>query len=233
MNTLSGHTLKNYDEQLGQLLALILEMGGSVRTLGALTVRALSERSEMLVQEGKAADKQINRLEGELEEAATVTLALQHPMAVDLRFVISALKISAMLERAGDLAKNIIKRCVPLAGYDNAETLEKLARMAEIFTSMLDDALRAVKERDAELAIAVWRRDAEVDALNRELFAAMQREMTERPERIPACTHLLFIAKNYERMADYVTSVAKTVHYIVTGQPAHKSLLTRPENEAP
>lgn len=225
MTNFSNHTLKHYDHRLDELLALITEMGTQVGKLAGLTQRALVERSDTLVLEGKAADKEINRLEGELERAATETLALQNPLAVDLRFVTSALKIASMLERAGDLAKNNIKRSPQLGVYQAPEIQAQLHRMAELFVSMMEDALVAVRERNAEKALDVWRRDDEVDALNRQVFAAAQAAMQANASAIPACTQLMFMAKNLERMADYVTNLAKTVHYVVTGTLAHKSLI--------
>lgn len=222
---LSQHTVKAYDQKLDELLELILQMGGRVRTLVQTVKRAMRERSQGLVDAAKLEDKEINRLELELEQAATVILALQNPLAVDLRFVTSSLKISGVMERAGDLAKNTIKRTAALGSYASPETLTKLDKMADIIVAMLDDALVAVKERDAGKAIAVWKRDDEVDDLYHEVFTVVQREMQASPGNIEAGTHLVFMAKNLERLADYVTNMAKTVYYIVTGVPADKSLI--------
>ncbi|MBV8939361.1 MAG: phosphate signaling complex protein PhoU [Alphaproteobacteria bacterium] len=225
MNALGTHTLKSYDQQLTHLMDLIFAMGAHVQVLAGIAKQALHMREEALVMQAKAEDKEINRLEGLLEMAATETLALQNPLAVDLRFVTSALKISAMLERAGDLAKNVVKRSAHLGGYSSTETLAALEHMADIVTDMLNDALDAVKRRDAQKALDVWKRDDEVDDLYHAVFSAVQREMLESAANIPSCTHVVFMAKNLERMADYVTNLAKTVHYIVTGHPADKSLL--------
>lgn len=222
---LAGHTVKAYDMRLEELMGLILQMGTRVRTL-VLTVKgAMRERSPEVVEAAKLEDKEINRLELELESAATTILALQNPLAVDLRFVTSALKISGVMERAGDLAKNTIKRTVELGSYGTPDTLARLDRMADCIVQMMDDALAAVKEHDANKAIAVWKRDDEVDALYHEIFTLMQQEMQEHPGNITAGTQVVFMAKNLERIADYVTNVAKTVYYIVTGTPADKSLI--------
>lgn len=222
---LSHHTVKAYDAKLNELLDLILQMGGRVRSLVLMVKRAMRERSAEVAAAAAAEDKEINRLEAALEQSATVILALQNPLAVDLRFVTSALKISGVLERAGDLAKNTIKRTVELGGSASEDVLKKMDRMSDIIIEMLDETLVAVKERDADLALAVWRRDDEVDALYREAFAVAQGEMQKNPGSIPVGTHLVFMAKNLERLADYVTNVAKTVYYIATGTPADKSLI--------
>ncbi len=222
---LAGHTVKAYDQQLNSLLELIQCMGLRVSEMLGASKRALKERSQELVDIAKHCDTEINRLEVALEEEATITLALQNPLAVDLRFVTSALKISGMLERAGDLAKNIIKRSTRLGEYHSPETNAKLGEMADIIISMLDEALSAVRERNADKAIAVWKRDDAVDKLYHAIFATMQQEMLTDKKNIEACTHIVFMAKNYERLADYVTNVAKTVHYIVTGDPATKAIL--------
>lgn len=222
---LQNHTLKAYDQQLSQLMQLILDMGAEVKGIILSTKRALKDRRPELVDEAAATDKRINALEGKLEEAATITLALQNPLAVDLRFVTSALKSSGVLERAGDLAKNIIKRSISLGDYQSPETFGKLEAMADTVVSMLDDALRAIEHRDAERALAVWKRDDEVDELYHTIFATMQREMLADANKVPACTHVVFIAKNFERLADYTTNLAKTVYYVATGKPAEKSLI--------
>jgi phosphate transport system protein len=222
---LAGHTLKAYDRKLDELMDLISQMGQRVRALVITVKRAIHERSDEVVAAAKLDDKEINNLERELEEAATAIIALQSPMAVDLRFITSALKISGVMERAGDLAKNTIKRTVDLADFSDRETLTRLERMADCIVSMLDDALAAVRERDEGKAIAVWKRDDEVDALYHEVFALVQKHMQANPANVTAGTHVVFMAKNLERLADYVTNIAKAVYYIVTGEPADKSLL--------
>lgn len=222
---LSRHTVKSYDQQLGHLMDLIFEMGSQVHGLVQLSRRSLTERAESLVAEAKAKDGELNRLEAELENAATSILALQSPVAIDLRFVTTALKISGLLERSGDLAKNNIKRSVPLGNFQNKEIFTKLEKMMDVILAMLGDALSAIKERNAQKALDVWKRDDEVDDLYHEIFTAIQKEMQSSKGNIEACTHLVFMAKNLERLADYVTNMAKTVHYIVTGDQATKALI--------
>jgi phosphate transport system protein len=222
---LSQHTLRSYDEQLGRLLQLILDMGGEVRKMTLAAKAAFRDRDESRVADAKAADKHINDLDQKIEEEATIVLALQNPLAIDLRFVISVLKITTMLERAGDLAKNTIKRSVKMGTYAPEPIIKKLERMADITVEMLDMALEAFEQKDNEKAAMVWRRDEEIDDLYKEIFALMQENMVKDPANASACTHVVFAAKNIERLADYTTNLAKTVYYVTSGKRADKALL--------
>ena len=152
-------------------------------------------------------------------------LALQNPLAIDLRFVTSILKITGMLERAGDLAKNTVKRSVKMGEFAPEPVIAKLERMADIIVEMLDAALSAFDSKNTEQAIAVWKRDEEIDDLYHEVLAVMQKEMAKSPDNVPACTHVVFAAKNLERLADYTTNIAKTVYYVTSGKRADKTLL--------
>lgn len=225
MTSLSQHTLRSYDEQLQHLMKLILDMGGEVKAQIMAARQSFRLRDEQRVLDAKAADKHINDLDSQIEEAATVVLALQNPMAIDLRFVISVLKITGMLERAGDLAKNTVKRSVKMGEFAPEPVIQKLELMADGVAAMLDDALAAFDRKDVSKAIAVWRRDEEIDALYREIFNLMQQDMEANPKNIAACTHVVFAAKNLERLADYTTNLAKTVYYVVSGKRADKSVL--------
>jgi phosphate transport system protein len=142
-----------------------------------------------------------------------------------LRFVISVLKITGMLERAGDLAKNTVKRSVKMGEFAPEPVIVKLERMADAVAEMLGSALSAFEQKDVNKAIDVWRRDEEVDDLYREIFALMQNDMEKNPANVPACTHVVFAAKNLERLADYTTNLAKLVYYVVSGKRADKSVL--------
>lgn len=225
MTTLGQHTLRSYDAQLQHLTQLILDMGGEVRAQILAAKESFRSRDEQRVADAKAADKHINDLDAQIEEAATVVLALQNPMAIDLRFVISVLKITSMLERAGDLAKNTVKRSVKMGEFAPEPVIQKLERMADAVAEMLDSALQAFEQKDVNQAIAVWRRDEEIDDLYREIFALMQQDMEKNPKNVPACTHVVFAAKNLERLADYTTNLAKSVYYVVSGKRADKSVL--------
>lgn len=222
---LGAHTLKSYDEQLGELSRLIASMVGELQHLVSASREAFRSRDEARIADAKAADKVINQLDVQIEEAAAAVLALQNPMAVDLRFVISVLKITGMLEQAGDMAKNTVKRSVRMGTYASEHAITRLEKMADIINELLSDALSAFQTRDADLATQVWKRDDEIDGIYKEIITLMQEEMAASKDRIAACTHVMFAAKNLERLADYATNLAKTVYYINSGKRADKAIL--------
>lgn len=223
--TMNEHTRRSYDEQLQHLTDLILQMGGHLRELVLDTKDALRERDKQNVKDAKATDKEINALDLKIEEEATVILALQNPMAIDLRFVTSVLKITGMLERAGDLAKNTVKRSVRMGDFVPEENIAKMERMMDVLVEMLDLALKAFEEKDANKAIEVWKRDEEIDVLYAEIFQAMQTQMEQDPKKVEVCTQVVFSAKNIERLADYVTKLGKNVYYVAAGERPSKDML--------
>lgn len=229
---MTNHTLTSYDKQLNFLTDAIVEMGGLVKEMILLAKRSLVDRDPSLVDQAVAMDKRINALDFKIEQQATVVLALQNPMAVDLRFVTSALKIAVALERAGDLAKNTAKRSIKLGSYVPTKTIGHVTQMVDIVISMLDDALAAIKTRNPAKATDVWRRDDQVDDLYHVILTGMQEEMQADPKNILSCTHFVFAAKNFERIADYATNIAKTVHYITSGKPADKATIRGPKQAA-
>lgn len=225
MEPLSQHTLKLYDQQLQRLLSLILDMGGEVKSLILAAKKSFREREESKIIDAKTADKHINELDQKIEEEATVVLALQNPMAIDLRFVISIIKITGMLEHAGDLAKNTVKRSVRMGDFFPEAAIEKLELMADIIVEMLDGALDSFARKDNQKAALVWKRDKEIDALYREVIEMMQKEMAASAEHVLPCTQVVFSAKNLERLADYTTNLAKTVYYVTAGKRPDKATL--------
>jgi len=227
---LSNHTLRSYDTQLQQLMTLILAMGAEVEHLILAAKAAFRSRSQEQVAEAKAADKHINELDYQIEEEATVVLALQNPMAVDLRFVTSVLKITGMLERAGDLAKNTVKRSIKMGDFAPEPVILQLEHMADAIVEMLNEALAAFAEKNTEAALRVWKRHDEIDKLYHDVATAMQREMERTPSNVIACIHVVFAAKNLERLADYTTNIAKTVYYVTSGKRADKGLLKQPQS---
>ena len=213
----SGHTLKAFDEDLDRLRALISEMGG-------LAEHAIGEAMRCLVQrdvEGARAivedDKKLDALEMETERRAVQLIALRAPMAGDLRDVVAALKISSVVERIGDYAKNIAKRVALLDEIGNIEPLSLMPEMARIATSMVHDVLNAFVQRDAEAALRVIERDAAVDDFYNSIFRTLLTYMMENPHNIGQSTHLMFIAKNVERVGDHATNIAEMVYYAATG----------------
>src|SRR6516165_5502935 len=189
----------------------------SILTSAATTVRA---SAAALARTVVAADVRIDNLQHQIEEKAILTIARRQPMAVDLRDIVGALRVANDLERIGDLAKNIAKR---VGALDDDIELTKVLRgvehMADLVLSQIKDVLDAYTRRDVEKALAVWRGDEEVDAVNNSLFRELLTYMMEDPRNISLCIHLLFCAKNIERMGDHATNIAETVYYIVEGRP--------------
>ncbi len=225
MTALSHHTLRSYDKQLQHLLSLILDMGKEVQDLVIAAKQSFRERNEVRVADAKNADKHINELDKQIEEEATVVLALQNPMAIDLRFVISIIKITGMLEHAGDLAKNTVKRSIRMGDFAPEAVIVKLESMADIIVEMLGGALTAFAEKDTQKAAIVWRRDKEIDSLYKEIIEMMQKEMAVSAENVLPCTQVVFSAKNLERLGDYTTNLAKTVYYVTAGKRPDKATL--------
>ena len=223
MATTSGHTIKAFDEDLDRLRALISQMGGLAEHAIRESMRCLVQRDLDGAQKIVENDKKLDALELETERRAIQLIALRAPMADDLRDVVAAMKISSVVERIGDYAKNIAKR-VPL--LENAGTIEPLSlmpEMARIATEMVHDVLTAFVERDAEAAVRVCERDRAVDDFYNSIFRTLLTYMMENPNNISQSTHLLFIAKNVERVGDHATNLAECVRYEVTGEETLES----------
>lgn len=225
--TSSGHTIKAFDEDLDRLRALISQMGGQAE-------HAIRESLRCLVQhdlDGAAKivenDKKLDALEIETEQRAVQLIALRAPMAADLRDVVAAMKISSVVERIGDYAKNIAKRVPILDAKHPIETLSLLPEMGRMATEMVHDVLNAFVERDAEAAIRVCERDKAVDDFYNSIFRTLLTHMMENPNNIGQSAHLLFIAKNVERVGDHATNIAEMVYYAATG----KHMADRPRGE--
>jgi len=219
MAIMMEHTIKAFDADLQELARMIAEMGGLAERQIGDAVDALNRRDAPLSQSVIAADTKIDSLQREIEEKAILTIARRQPMAVDLRDVVGALRVSNDLERIGDLAKNIAKRVEVL---DSELNLKKVMRgvehMTELVLTQIKDVLDAFARRDVVKALQVWRGDEEVDAVNNSLFRELLTYMMEDPRNISVCIHLLFCAKNIERMGDHATNIAETIYYMVEGQ---------------
>ena len=213
------HTVKRYDEELNQMTDTILRMGGMVEQQLAKAITALITRDPELAATVIADDQPVDQLEHEIDQLVMRLLALRQPMAVDLRLITASLKISSDLERIGDYAANVAKRASALSQVEPMRPVAVIPRMSQIVQAMIKDVLDAYLARDAEKALAVWRRDEEVDETYNSLFRELLTYMMEDPRHITPCTHLLFIAKNIERMGDHATNVAETIFFLVTGKP--------------
>jgi phosphate transport system protein len=214
------HTAKAFDADLQDLARLVAEMGGMAEKQIGDAVDALNTHDITLAARTIALDDKIDHLQREIEEKAILTIARRQPMAVDLREIVGALRVANDLERIGDLAKNIAKR---VSALDDDVQLTKVMRgvehMSELVLSQIKDVLDSYARRDVDKALAVWRGDEEIDAVNNSLFRELLTYMMEDPRNISLCIHLLFCAKNIERMGDHATNIAETVYYIVEGRP--------------
>ena len=214
------HTTKAFDVDLQDLARMVAEMGGLAEKQVADSVDALAKRDTALAQRVAMADANIDTLQNEIEEKAVLTIARRQPMAVDLREVVGALRLANDLERIGDLAKNIAKRVVALNGdFPPQKLIRGVEHIADLVLEQLKDVLDAYAQRDLDKAIAVWKGDDKIDAMYTSVFRELLTYMMEDPRNITFCTHLLFCAKNIERMGDHATNIAETVYYMVEGRP--------------
>ena len=216
MQQQTGHTLKAFDEDIERLRGLIMEMGQLAQKAIREAMRCLVEQDIDAALRVVERDKEIDALEIETEKRVVQLIALRAPMAGDLRDAVAALKISGVVERIGDYAKNIAKR-VPLLNGAAVEPLSLLPEMARIATDMVTDVLRAFVERDAEAAVRVCERDQAVDDFYDSIFRTLLTHMMENPHNIGQSAHLLFVAKNLERVGDHATNIAEMVYYAATG----------------
>jgi phosphate transport system protein len=214
------HTTKAFDSDLQDLSRMVAEMGGLAEKLVADCVDALVKRDSALAQRITVADATIDALQREIEEKAVNTIARRQPMAVDLREIIGALRLANDLERIGDLAKNIAKRVIALNGeFPPPKLIRGVEHMTDLVLGQLKAVLDAYARRDLTKAMAVWRGDEEIDAVCTSVFRELLTYMLEDPRNITFCIHLMFCAKNVERMGDHATNIAETVHYVIDGRP--------------
>jgi len=213
------HTVKAFDHDLQELSRMIAEMGGMAEKQVADAVDALARRDSTLAQRVAAADASIDTLQRELEEKAVLTIARRQPVASDLREVVGTLRIAGDLERIGDLAKNIAKRVLALGGeFPPPKLIRGVEHMTDLLLAQLKLVLNAYARRSNEEAMAVWRADEEIDAVCTSVFRELLTYMMEDPRNISFCIHLMFCAKNIERIGDHATNIAETVFYMIEGQ---------------
>jgi phosphate transport system protein len=217
---MNEHTAKAFDNDLQELTRKVSEMGGLAEREVADAIRALTRRDAELAKRVVGADPAVDALQHEIEEKAILTIARRQPMAVDLREVVGALRIANDLERIGDLAKNIGKRVGAIDGdFHPHKLIRGVEHMSSLVLGQLKQVLDAYVGRDLAAAHAVWASDEQVDAMCTSLFRELLTYMMEDPRNITFCIHLMFCAKNIERMGDHATNIAETVHYMVEGRP--------------
>ena len=212
------HTMKAYDAELQDLARRISEMGGIAESMLAQSIEALVKGDTVLAEKIIATDARLDQAEREVNDKAILTIAKRQPMAVDLRIIVSTIKLAADIERIGDLAKNIGKRVRAIGvPFHQPTLLNGITHLGEMAQERLHQVLDAYTRNDLEAALEVWRNDAEIDALHNSLFRELLTYMMEDPRNITFCTHLLFCAKNIERMGDHCTNIAEMMHYMLTG----------------
>jgi phosphate transport system protein len=215
---MTEHTVRSFSADLEELSVDLARMGGLAEDMLSDAIQAIATRDSALADTVVARDPQIDALQVEAEKKILRLLALRQPLARDLRQTISALKIAAELERIGDLAKNIAKRAKVLDTVEPAGALKGVARMGRLVTAQLKRVLDAYSALETDAANKVWNRDEEVDEHYQSLFRELLTYMMEDPRTISGCAHLLFVAKNLERIGDHCTNIAEEVHFLVTGE---------------
>ena len=218
---MTDHIVSAFNKELEALDRKIAEMGGISEKMLMEAMDALSNLNLDLAQEVIAADMRLDILQREIEDSAILTIARRQPMAVDLRETVAAIRVSGDLERVGDLAKNVAKRALKIAKEQRPQiprAIIGIRHMNDMAALMMKDVLDAFAQRDEKLARSVWQRDGELDALEDSVFRDLLTFMMEDPRNITLCTHLLFCAKNIERIGDHATNIAETVVYLVTGE---------------
>ena len=211
------HTDREYESELGQVRERLLLMAGRVEEMIADAIRAVGERDPELARRTIASDAKVNRTEVETDELCLRVLARRHPLASDLRFIVAAMKVSHDLERIGDYARNAAKRAVVLAQQPVLGSMNGFQRMSQLVQENLKLAIDALVNDDADAAQRVWAADEPIDNVYNGIFREMLTHMMEDPRNITAAIHLLFVAKNLERIGDHATNIAETVHYAVRG----------------
>ena len=214
------HTTKAFDVDLQEITRRVAEMGGLAERQIADAIQALTDRDTDLAEHVIATDPTIDAMQHEIEEKAVLTIARRQPMAVDLREIVGAMRVCNDLERIGDHAKHVAKQVVALdLDLHPQRLIRGVEQMTSLVLSLLKQVLDAYGSRDLVTALAVWNGDEEVDALCTALFRELLTYMMEDPRNITFCMHLMFCAKDIERIGDHATNIAETVYYIIEGRP--------------
>lgn len=214
----ADHIVQGYDEDLNTLTSALSQMGGQVESMIVDAVRAIKKRDSNLAKEVIERDTIVNALQEQIDADALRMLALRHPMAADLRRVVGAIRAANDLERIGDLAEGIARRAMTINQSEKLDLSSGVARMGKLVKAQLKSALDALLNEDADQAVDVWLQDQDVDALYASLFRELLTYMMEDHRNIQACTGLLFVAKNLERVGDHATNIAEIVYFSVHGR---------------
>lgn len=212
------HIVTAYDQEIASIKTLLAQMGGMAEDQLNNAIAALAKRDLVLADLVIARDEKLDLMEREIEEKATLTIAKRQPMALDLREIMVAIRVAADIERIGDLAKNTAKRTHAISEALPRKLATGLSRMGSMAQAQLKNVLDAYGLKDAEKALGVWRSDEELDALYNSIFRELLTYMMEDPRNISMCTHLLFGAKNLERIGDHTTNIAENIYYLINGK---------------
>jgi phosphate transport system protein len=215
---MNEHIVKSYEDELNSLAAECVRMGGLCEAQVADAVSAVVKRNQELASSVVARDDKLDEAERDIERKTIRLIALRQPVADDLRRAVAAMKVANNLERCGDLAKNIAKRTLVIVESDPLTPLTRsIERMGRLVLGRLSSVIDAYSRSDLERALAVWSQDDEVDEHYNSLFRELLTYMMGDPRTITACAHMLFVAKNLERIGDHATNIAEIVHYEITG----------------
>lgn len=215
---MNEHIVKSYEDELNSLAAECVRMGGLTEAQVADAVTGVVKRNQELAAAVVIRDDKLDEAERDIERKTIRLIALRQPVADDLRRAVAAMKVANNLERCGDLAKNIAKRTLVIIESDPLTPLTRsIERMGKLVLGRLSSVLDAYSRSDLERALAVWSQDDEVDEHYNSLFRELLTYMMADPRTITACAHMLFVAKNLERIGDHATNIAEIVHYEITG----------------
>jgi phosphate transport system protein len=212
------HIVKAYDQDIAELRGMLVEMGGLAEEQLDNAIRALSKRDAVLADQVIRGDERLDVLERQIEEKAILTIAKRQPMALDLREIMVSIRVASDIERIGDLAKNTAKRTHAISEALPRKLSTGLARMGTMAQMQLKDILDAYSRKNGDKAMQVWRSDEDLDALYNSIFRELLTYMMEDPRNISLCTHLLFGAKNLERIGDHTTNIAENIHFLIHGK---------------
>jgi phosphate transport system protein len=237
--SMNEHTLKFFGEELDQLKAEVARMGGLAEAQVADAIESVVRRDVQVAEDVVGRDRRLDQLQHDIEKKSIRIISLRQPVAQDLRRTVSALKMCSILERTGDYAKNIAKRALVISENEPITPLTRsIERMGKLVSSRLKDALDAYTSAELDRAMDVWQNDEEVDEHYNSLFRELLTYMIGDPRTINSCAHMLFVAKNLERIGDYATNIAEIVHYEVTGEeivgdrPKWSGISTSSDSEA-
>lgn len=215
----SQHIVRSFEEELNHVHDLLAQMGTVTTTQISSAIQALADRNSDLAAEVITGDREVDKLESKIDDLAVKMLALRQPMALDLRVVVSALKISSDLERIADYAANVAKRAIALNQVPFIPPVIAIPGMGKLARQMVEDVLDAFARGDVESALKVWSRDEELDEMYSSVFRELLGYRIVDPGGVTAATHVLFVAKNIERIGDHATNIAEKIHFMIVGQP--------------